>query len=125
MVKDKPLGIRPFYVRLDRQIIGLTHLLTLALRLLTLIETQVRRGLAENEQTLVGLYAGQPTRATNQPTATRLLTALAREEITLSRIQIGPQIHWHITPVPELLRRVLAFLGLSVSLYTRLVENST
>ena len=54
-----------------------------------------------------------------------LLTAFARKEITLSRIQIGPQIYWHITPVPELLRRVLAFLGLSVSLYTRLVENST
>jgi transposase len=125
LVKDKPLGISPLYVRLDSQIIGLTHLLTLALRLLTLIETQVRRDLAEHEQTLVGLYAGQPTRATNQPTATRLLTALARAEITLSRIEIGSQIYWHITPVPELLSRVLAFLGLSVSLYTRLVENST
>lgn len=125
LVKDKPLGIRPLYVRLDSQIIGLTHLLTLALRLLTLIETQVRRGLAETKQSLVGLYAGQPNRATTQPTATRLLTAFARQEMTLSRIEIGSQIYWHMTPVPELLRRVLAFLGLSVSLYTRLIENST
>jgi transposase len=125
LIKDKPLGISPLYVRLDHQIIGLTHLLTLALRLLTLIETQVRRGLTDSQQPLLGLYPGQPHRATTQPTATRLLKAIARDEMTLARIEIGPQIYWHMTPVPELLRRVLAFLGLSVSLYTRLVENST
>jgi transposase len=125
LVKDKPLGISPLYVRLDHQIIGLTHLLTLALRLLSLIETQVRRGLSDTQQTLLGLYPGQPQRATSQPTATRLLKAITREEMTLARIEIGPQIYWHMTPVPELLGRVLAFLGLSVSLYTRLTENST
>jgi transposase len=125
LVKDKPLGISPLYVRLDSQIIGLTHLLTLALRLLTLIETQVRRVLADTKQTLTGLYAGQPKQTTNRPTATCLLKAVAQEEITLSRIQIGEQVYRHISPVPELVRQVLTFLGLSVSLYTRLIENST
>ncbi|MEP7190022.1 MAG: IS1634 family transposase, partial [Roseiflexaceae bacterium] len=42
LLKDRPLGIRPLFVRKDSQIIGLTRLLTLALRLLTLIEIQVR-----------------------------------------------------------------------------------
>ena len=41
LVKDRPLGIRPLYVRRDDQIVGLAHLLTLALRVLTLFEVLV------------------------------------------------------------------------------------
>ena len=44
LFKDQPLGIRPLYVRRDDQIQGLTHLVTLALRVLTLFEVLVRRG---------------------------------------------------------------------------------
>ncbi len=58
LVKDLPLGIRPLYVRRDDQITGLTHLLTLALRLLTLIETQVRHNLAQTGEQMSGLYEG-------------------------------------------------------------------
>ncbi len=89
LVKDRPLGISPLYVRRDDQIIGLTRLLTLALRLLTLIETQVRHGLARAGAPLAGLYEGQPRRTTERPTGVRLLKAVARAEITLTRIQMG------------------------------------
>ena len=44
LLKDQPLGIRPLYVRRDDQIQGLTHLVTLALRILLLFEVLVRRG---------------------------------------------------------------------------------
>ena len=43
-LKDQPLGIRPLFVHRDDQVRGLTHLLTLALRVLTLFEVLVRRG---------------------------------------------------------------------------------
>jgi transposase len=105
--------------------IGLTHLLTLALRLLTLIESQVRRGLAQAGEVLSGLYEGQPRRTTDRPTGVRLLKAFARAEITLTRIEMGPQVMWHITPLSGLLERILAYLGLSASLYQRLAENSS
>lgn len=124
LVKDRPIGISPLYVRLDDQIIGLTRLLTLALRLLTLIETQVRRGLAQSGQTLTGLYEGQPKRATDRPTGTRLLKACARAEVTLTQIRLEDQVFWHITPLPPLLEQVLAYLDLSSTLYQRLAENS-
>ena len=45
LVKDLPLGLSPLFVWKEPQIKGLTRLLTVALRLLTLLETQVRRGL--------------------------------------------------------------------------------
>jgi transposase len=125
LVKDRPLGISPLYVRRDDQIIGKTHLLLLALRLLTLIETQVRRSLAKAGEQLAGLYEGQPKRATDRPTGTRLLKAFARAEITLTRIQLGGQYLRHITPLAPLLERILGYLGLSTLLYTRLAENSS
>jgi transposase len=42
LLKDLPLGLSPLFVWKAEQIIGLTRLLTLALRLLTLLETQAR-----------------------------------------------------------------------------------
>lgn len=125
LLKDRPLGLRPLSVRCDDQIRGLTRLLLLALRLLVLLETQVRRGLAQASEKLDGLYEGQPTRTTDRPTGGRLLKAVARAEITLTRIERGKHSVWHLTPLSELLVRVLGYLGLSPSLYTRLVENSS
>jgi transposase len=124
-LKERPLGIQPLYVQRDDQIVGLTRLLTLGLRVVTLLEVQVRRRLAEAGETLAGLNGGQPRQETAEPTATRLLQALVRAEITLTRVEIGEQQHWHLTPLPELLTRVLDFLGLSPALDTRLAENST
>jgi transposase len=124
-LKERPLGIRPLFVQRDDQIVGLTRLLTLGLRVLTTLEAQVRQRLAEAEETLGGLNVGQPRQETAQPTAKGLLQALVRAEITLTHVKIGEQQHWHLTLLPELLLRVLDFLGLSPALYTRLAENST
>ena len=124
-LKDRPIGISPLYVRRDDQIIGLTNLLCLALFLLTLIQTEVRRLLAERGEKIAGLYAGQPKHATATPTTVALLKAIAKQEPTLTRVQIGSQCLWHITPLSDLLRRVLDFLGLSPTLYLGLAQNST
>jgi len=125
LIKNRPLGISPLWVWKDDQIIGLTRLLSLALRLLTLIETQVRRSLARTQETLQGLYEGQPRRVTDAPTAPRLLKAFVRAEITLTRIELDGQHLWHITPLSGPLKQILAHLGLSQSLYERLAENSS
>ena len=84
LLKDQPLGIRPLYVRRDDQIQGLTHLVTLALRVLTLFEVLVRRGQEQSGEKLKGLYPGQAKRTTDRPTAKRVLEAIARAEITLT-----------------------------------------
>lgn len=125
LLKDHPLGLSPLYVRRDDQIVGLTRLLTLALRMLTLIETLVRQGLVQAGEQLAGLYEGQSTRTTDRPTAVRLLKAVARTEITLTQIRMGRKRLWHLTPLPPLVKQVLAYLGLSASLYRRLAENSS
>ena len=125
LLKDQPLGIRPLWVRRDDQIRGLTHLLTLGMRLLTFIEVQVRDNVQRTGELWTNIYVGQPQRATPRPTGPRLLDAIARADITLTRVDLGGKSRWHLTPLPPLLERTLGCLGLSPSAYQRLVENST
>jgi transposase len=124
LLKDKPLGIQPLYVRDEEQVDGLTKLLMVALRVLTLIEVVVRGRLAERRQVLTGLYEGQPKRTTAQPTAVRLLRAVTRMEITVSAVEAGKGRCWWLTPLPPLLEQVLALLGLRRELYTDLAGNT-
>jgi len=120
LVKDAPLGLSPLFVWQDDQIKGLVRLLTLALRLLTLIETQVRQGLAQDQAVLSGLYEGQPTRTTDRPTGKRILKAFARAKIILTKVTLDSGQTWHITPLSALHRQILAYLRLPLPLYTDL-----
>jgi len=123
-LKDQPLGIRPLFVHRDDQVRGLTHLLTLALRVLTLFEVLVRRGQDQDGADLPGLYPGQAKRTTDRPTAQRVLEAIAGAGLTLTRFGSGEGCRWHLTALPVLVERVLGYLGLSEEVYTRLVINS-
>jgi transposase len=122
LLKDQPLGIQPLFVREEEQIVGLTRLLTIALRVLTLSELQVRSGLSEAEEKLSGLYEGQPNRTTAYPTAGRCLKAISRMEITATRVASGEEVQWHLTDLPPLLKRIIKLLHLSPTLYTRLTK---
>lgn len=121
-LKGRPLSLSPIWLTRDDHAIGLTRLLTLAARLLALVEYEVRRKLRETERTLVGLYLGQPTRETDQPTTERLL--LAFKHITLTRIRRGKSVEWHITPLSALQKTIVKLLGCPRDLYQRLVIDS-
>jgi transposase len=123
-LKSQPIGIDPIFVRNDDQLIGLTHLLTLAARVESLLEWEVARGLKSEAKEMKGLYAGQPQPATATPTAIALLQAITRSEITLTRWEYEGQTSWHLTPLPELLLDVLRYLHLPLTLYTGVVANS-
>jgi transposase len=125
LFKDQPLGIRPLYVKREDQVQGLTHLLTLALRVLMLFEVLVRRGQDKGGPPLKGLYPGQPNRTTDRPTAKRVLEAIARAQITVTLMEDGAERCWHLKSLPELVKRVLRYLGLTERVYTRLVINSS
>ena len=124
LVKDLPLGLRPLFVWRDDQIKGLMRLLTLALRLLTLIETQVRQGLRQEQQSLSGLYPGQATQQTERPSGKRILQVFSRAQITVTHFVLDTQAQWHLTGLSDLHYQILRYLKLSTTLYTALINNS-
>jgi transposase len=115
-----PLGIRPFYVQRDDHATGLIRLLSLALRVLTLVDHIVREQLHLAGDVLTGLYPGNPSRATDRPTSERLLRAF--HGITLTIIHLPDQTIRHLTPLSSLQVRILSLLGLSEHLYDNLAS---
>ena len=123
-LKGRPLSLTPMYVQRDDHATGLIRLLSIALRVLTLLEFVGRRQLAAEGAKLAGLYAGNPRRETARPTAERLLEAF--EGITLTVVVKGfQQTDRHITTLSPLQQRILEILGFSLDLYTRLCTVSS
>jgi transposase len=122
-LKGAPLSLNPLFVKRDDQVVGLIHLLTIAIRLLTLIEFVVRRALKREQAELVGLHKENPKKATATPTTERLLQAFSN--ITLTIVQFPDQSVRHVTPLTSLQVRILELLGLSPDIYRSLAENST
>jgi len=117
-LKGRPLSLTPMYVQRDDHATGLIRLLSIALRVLTLLECVGRRQLATEGAKLAGLYAGNPKRETDRPTAERLLEAF--RDITLTIMEGPQQTDRRLTALSPLQQRVLEILGFSSELYTRL-----
>ena len=122
-LKGVPLSLSPFFVQRDDQVKGLVHLLSLAVRILTLIEFVVRRGLKNSGEFLLGLYPGNPLKATQRPTAEKLLEAF--KHLTLTLFQVKGEWYGDVTELNPLQNKILLCLGLSPDIYSGLVENST
>jgi transposase len=117
-LKGRPLSLMPVYLQREDHAIGLIRLLSIGLRLLTLLEFTVRQRLAAESGKLAGLYAGNPKRATAQPTAELLLQAF--QELTLTIIQESGQTRRYLTPLSMLQKRILALLDFPPDIYTKL-----
>jgi transposase len=117
-LKGRGLSLQPMYLAKDDRVKGLLRLLMLCLRMLTLLEYEVRRKLSEVGEKLSGLYAGQPNRTTARPTAEKLLEAF--KVINLSKIEVGGHTYYHVTPLSALQSRILELLGFSTTIFTDL-----
>jgi transposase len=122
-LNGRHLGITPLYVQRDDHACGLVRLLTLALRVMVMMEFLARRTLAEQNTTLSGIYAGNPARSTAHPTAEQMLTAF--KEITLTTIRLPNNLCiQHLTPLTHVQELILVLLGTSAAIYTDQVTSS-
>ena len=93
--------------------------MSIALRVLVLIQFVVRRNLQQADATLKGIYPGQPGRATAQPTTEMMLWAF--RGVTLSRLKGNGQLIYHLTPLNTVQRRILALMEVPLDIYAGLV----
>jgi transposase len=121
-LKGHPLSLTPMYLERDDHVTGLIRLLSVGLRVLTLLECVVRQRLAAARTTLAGLSVGNPKRATARPTTERLLNGI--EGLTLTIIREGRRQRDHLTALSRVQRRILALLNFPVDIYTRLCPDA-
>jgi transposase len=119
-LKGRSLGLTPLYLQDEERIQGLVYLLSLALRVLTLVEWEVREGLRQEGVKLQGVYAGQPGRKTARPSAELLLRVL--KTISVSVVAIGAEVHVLLSPLTDVQRRLLELWHLPKDLYEQIVN---
>jgi len=112
--------IAPLFVKLNDQIEGLTYLLTLGVRVLTVMEFVLRRSLQNDHAKLPGLHPENKTKMTDTPTAERILKAFAGVSLTIIQNAAGEDILRRLTPLAGLQKDILQRLGLDAALYGQL-----
>jgi transposase len=112
--------IAPLFVKLNDQIEGLTYLLTLGVRVLTVMEFVLRRSLQTDQTKLPGLHPENKQKMTDKPTAERILKAFADVSLTIIKNAVGEEILRRLTPLSALQKDILQRLGLDAALYEQL-----
>jgi transposase len=119
------LQIAPLFVKRDDQIEGLTYLLTLGVRVLTVMEFTLRRSLQKENAKLPGLHLENRKKGTDQPTAERILKAFSKVSLTIIKDQMGMEIGRWLTPLSSVQQEIIQRLGLDTSLYAQLEIHNT
>src|SRR5713226_6241696 len=121
-LKGRPLSVSPLHLTSEPRVTGLLRLLSLGLRVLCLLEYQVRQQLAQQQHALAGLYAGNPKRATRRPTSEALLKAF--KGLHLTALTQHAHTVYHVTPLSALQERIMALLGFPLAVYSTLALHS-
>jgi transposase len=117
-LKGKPLSLTPIYLQSESRTTALVRLLSIGLRILTLIEFQARKRLTQTHDKLAGLAAGNPKRTTARPTVEAMLEAF--KGIDLALVTIGGQTLRHISPLSDVQMKILTLLDFPLEIYSRL-----
>jgi transposase len=112
--------IAPLFVKLNEQIEGLTYLLTLGVRVLTVTEFVLRRSLETEQARLPGLHPENKQKRTDKPPAERLLKAFSGIALTIIKHAAGEEILRRLTPLSGVQEDILQRLGWAAPLYRQL-----
>ncbi len=113
------LNIAPCFVKRKEQLIGLTNLLTLGVRVLTVFEYVVRRSLQQDNATLPDLHSENRQKETDVPTVKRLLSAFSNIYLTIIKTD-HCEILRYLTPLSKLQQEIMDRLDIDIFLYLKL-----
>ena len=114
-LRGRMLGITPLFLNSTTRIKGLIRLLSIALRVLCLVEFNVRKALQEEGTKLDGIYKGNPKRATAKPTTEMMLCAF--RGLYLNVIEANNVNVCCVTTLSGVQERILTLLDFPLSIY--------
>lgn len=117
-LKSKQLGLTPFFLQTDKHVVGLVRLLSIALRVITLLEFTVRKNLQQLNSSLSGIYPGNPKRSTQRPSTGMMLRAF--DGINLIFLAHSDSLSVFVTYLSHTQQLILQLFDFPSDLYSRL-----
>lgn len=117
-LQGRALSLSPWLLHSEHRIVGLICLLTLALRVLVLMQYVVRRNRAHQGATRKGIYPGQFGRQTTRPTTAMMLRTF--RGLTLSQVTINGPSFDHVTPLNDVQQRILELLEFPMAIFSKI-----
>jgi transposase len=125
-LKQEVCALLPLYLQKEDRIVGLVNLLTLLLQIVSVLEYRIAQSLKEEEQPekqkMAGLYQGQPTLKTANPTISKIISAMS--PIMLIYVMKGHKIKEKvITNQNQVTKRIMELIKLPIDPYEILIKN--
>jgi len=114
-LKGVCLSLTPIYIQKDNRIDGLVKFLTIALRVLGLLEIPLRNSIKKRGTSLDGLFEYNSKKSLDKPKAERVLEFF--NEIHLSTVKVGKKIYYTITGLSDKHREILALMNIGIVVY--------
>ncbi|MDD5189167.1 MAG: transposase [Methanoregula sp.] len=111
-LKGVCLSLTPIYLQKDNRIDGLVKFLTIALRVLGLLEIPLHNSIKKRGSSLDGLFEYHPKKSLDKPKAERVLELF--DEIHLSTVRVGKKIYSTITGLGDKHREILALMDIGI-----------
>lgn len=125
-LKQEVCALLPLYLQKEDRIVGLVNLLTLLLQIVSVLEYRIAQSLKEEQlpekQKIAGLYQGQPTLKTANPTISKIISAMS--PIMLIYAMKGHKIKEKvITNQNQVTKRIMELIKLPIDPYEILIKN--
>lgn len=118
-LKDEVTRLLPVFLKKENRIVGLIHLLMLALKIIATMEYTVKTKLEENKEPLAGLYAGNPKIATENPTISKIMEAMSSIAIAYI-IQDGKIVQCFINKLKPIQIKIMDLLDLDLKYFEKI-----
>ena len=115
-LKGNCLSLSPIYIQKDNRIDGFVKLLTIALRVLVVIDKTVQDSIMRRGKKLSGLFRYNPKKELVKPKAERIIEYF--KGIFVSKVAMGNQYFTSIIGLEEKHMEILGLLNLSVEIFT-------
>lgn len=120
-LKGRRLGITPLYIQRDDHACGLIRLLTIALRAMGVVEFSAYKKLLETQDSLQGIYPGNPVRSTSKPSIDLMLRAFNGLDFFITDLPNGQHVE-QISPLNDVQKKILRLLDVPISMYTHFTK---
>lgn len=121
-LRNKVAHLVPVFLQKESRIIGLVHILSLALKVCAVLEYKIADALHKTNAELSNIYEGNPKRSTPRPSAKRICKAF--KGISLAIICTDNVIKYAIMTVLDPKQvYILQLLGIPQTVYTKIAQN--